>query len=142
MGPVPRSVLTKFFHVFEMLLAEVQQRKRDKRSAVNGQGHQKTPAMVYALLKQAQQVDWETDIVDGDEQDIMRVASKPEVLPQGGFTDVGLHTGGKPRNTPWMLVQAVFQVRKATIETIKMSIHHDVCRTYKLSIHTWQGSLA
>ena len=29
--------------------------------------------------------------------------------PRGGFTDVGLHTGGRPRNTSWPLVAAVLQ---------------------------------
>ena len=33
-----------------------------------------------------------------------------ELPPRGGFTDVGLHTGGIRRNTSWPLVQAVFQV--------------------------------
>jgi hypothetical protein len=30
--------------------------------------------------------------------------------PRGGFTDVGLHTGGHPRNTSWPLLRAVLQV--------------------------------
>lgn len=29
---------------------------------------------------------------------------------QGGYTDVGLHTGTQPRNTAWPLIQAVFKV--------------------------------
>jgi len=30
--------------------------------------------------------------------------------PRGGFTDVGLHTGGSPRNTTWPLLIAVLQI--------------------------------
>ncbi|CAN0384424.1 unnamed protein product, partial [Scytosiphon promiscuus] len=33
-----------------------------------------------------------------------------EHVPAGGFTDVGQHTGGDPRNTAWPLVREVFQV--------------------------------
>lgn len=38
--------------------------------------------------------------------------SKSDVLTpaRGGFTDVGLHTGGHARNTTWPLVLAVLQV--------------------------------
>lgn len=35
-----------------------------------------------------------------------------ERVPRGGFTDVGLHTGGLPRDTCWRLVWAAFKVRK------------------------------
>ena len=32
--------------------------------------------------------------------------------PRGGFTDVGLHTGGSPRDTAWPLVWQAFKVRQ------------------------------
>ena len=40
------------------------------------------------------------------------LVSKADVLTpaRGGFTDVGLHTGGHARNTTWPLVLAVLQV--------------------------------
>jgi hypothetical protein len=34
----------------------------------------------------------------------------PEELPMGGFTDVGLHTGGMPRDTAWPLVRVTIKV--------------------------------
>ena len=34
----------------------------------------------------------------------------PQQLPKGGFTDVGLHTGGQPRDTAWPLVCQTIKV--------------------------------
>lgn len=34
--------------------------------------------------------------------------------PRGGFTDVGLHTGGSPRDTAWPLVWEAFKVRQGS----------------------------
>lgn len=53
--------------------------------------------MIEALLKDAKAA------LDGG-------SSTPH-LPRGGFTDVGLHTGGQPRDTAWPLARAVFKVR-------------------------------
>ena len=53
-----------------------------------GQGHQKTPAFIHALYREA--------------------FGKPNQTPRGGFTDVGLHTGGQERDTAWPLVCAAF----------------------------------
>lgn len=72
---------------FQSLLAKVQSRTGDKRSASGGkQGHQRTPAFIHALWQQ------------------VFSASAVEVLPRGGFTDVGLHTGGESRSTAGPLV--------------------------------------
>ena len=75
------------------LLSKAQQRKGDKRSAAaNDQGNQKTPTMIQAVL---------VDALASEEDGV--------TAPRGGFTDVGLHTGGLPRNTSWPLVRAVMQ---------------------------------
>jgi hypothetical protein len=34
-----------------------------------------------------------------------------EQVPRGGYTDVGLHTGGTPRDTAWPLVREALKVR-------------------------------
>jgi hypothetical protein len=72
---------------FQSLLAKVQSRTGDNRSAKGGQqGHQRTPAFIQALYQQ------------------VFSSSSVEQLPRGGFTDVGLHTGGEPRSTAGPLV--------------------------------------
>ena len=50
-----------------------------------------------------------------DEKKLAEFLDKPPqncLLTQarGGFTDVGLHTGGHARNTAWSLVIAVLQI--------------------------------
>jgi hypothetical protein len=59
-----------------------------------GQGHQKTPSFISALVEQA------VDFVASE-------ASECGFYYQarGGITDVGKHTGGLPRETCWPLVK-------------------------------------
>ena len=74
--------LSRFREIFE----EAVSRKGFQRSAAfNEQGHQKTPAFIHATLTQAYSF------------------STVVHRPQGGFTDVGQHTGGIPCNTCWAL---------------------------------------
>ena len=90
----------KFLRLAMQLLAAAKSRKGDKRSGVsNEQGNQKTPAMIQAILR---------DAVEG-----LKAEEEPDegsTPPRGGFTDVGMHTGGSARNTTWPLVRAVLQV--------------------------------
>ena len=103
----------KFFHVFQRLLAKAQQRTGEKRSAAGGkQGHQKTPTFIEAVLMETlEQRDWmalyESEHLETAEEE---KNTEGRVAPRGAFTDVGLHTGGKARSTPWPLVQAVIEV--------------------------------
>lgn len=60
------------------------------------QGHQRTPAMIMALVEDAKAAR-ESTFTTGH-------------LPAGGFTDVGLHTSGSRRATAWSLTREVFQV--------------------------------
>lgn len=65
--------------------------KGNARSAENSkQGHQRTPSFILALL-----------------QDALAKTKKPVRQPRGGFTDVGLHTGGESRATGWPLASSV-----------------------------------
>lgn len=76
------ETLTKFYD----LLYEAQNVKGEKRNAsFNEVGHQKTPAFIEAILKIA----INSKVVN----------SKITYQARGGFTDVGLHTGGIPRDT-------------------------------------------
>lgn len=59
-------------------------------------GLQRTPAFVHGLVLAA----------------LAGAASASGAgAPRGGFTDVGLHTGGIPRDTCWPLVREVIKVR-------------------------------
>lgn len=75
-------------------LKECKKETKDKRSAGhNPRGRQLTPAFVEAVLRDV--------LADPDTE-----AGKRNVTnPRGGFTDVGLHTGGERRNTAWPLVR-------------------------------------
>ncbi|KAL1498585.1 hypothetical protein AB1Y20_013900 [Prymnesium parvum] len=84
-------------HVGEVLLSDykgflvrtielLEERRAAKRH------HQYTPPMIKAVMT-----------------DALSNALHCTNDPRGGFTDVGLHTGGQPRDTAWPLVQAVMQ---------------------------------
>ena len=73
---------------FQNIYAIASQRTGDKRSGRRGnQGHQKTPAFIHALTRQAYACKCENKCGCFEE------------APNGGFTDCGLHTGGLPRDT-------------------------------------------
>ena len=79
-------------------LVEVQMRKGKDRSAAGGEkGHQKTPACIEGIIK---------DACDGVNRG-KTAGSKSTSLPRGAFTDVGLHTGGSERETAWPLARAI-----------------------------------
>lgn len=82
-------------NAFRSLLSSVQSRTGDRRSARDGkQGHQRTAAFIHALYRQ--------------------VFTSVEELPRGGFTDVGLHTGGEPCSTSGPLV--LFALRQILLD--------------------------
>jgi hypothetical protein len=74
------------------LLRKAAARAGDKRSAHYNpqQGNQKTSAMVQAVLL-----------------DALAGRDEGQTAPSGGFTDVGMHTGGHARSTTWPFVRAV-----------------------------------
>ncbi len=84
----------------DKLLQKAQSKKKDERSAAsNHQGHQKTPSFIFALVQDAL-LKLHLRENDSEEPDGNLVNLHQ---PRGGFTDVGLHTGGKARNTAWPL---------------------------------------
>lgn len=71
--------------------------RKDDRATAYKKGFQRTPAFILAVIKDAL-------------TQIRSPGSTPQSMPQGGFTDVGQHTGGVPRPTSWALVQQTVQV--------------------------------
>jgi hypothetical protein len=95
-GSVSDEALDDFCTKFDDILKRKRSVTGEQRSAEhNEQGHQKTPAFIWALV-----------------QDAIKSVSQGELpeKPPGAFTDVGRHTGGKARATPWPLVQAVLHL--------------------------------
>eukprot|EP00899_Mesostigma_viride_P019525 jgi/Mesvir1/27574/Mv07319-RA.1 len=99
--------------VYQLLQrAEDNARRTGHRSAARGhRGHQRTPALVSALVHDAVQF-----ILTGKE-----VEGWEESQPRGGFTDVGLHTGGIRRDTCWALVKEVAQVILSQVSPLQNS---------------------
>jgi hypothetical protein len=107
-GEIDKAKYNEFCVLVQQLLAKSEQCHEDKRSAgYNEQGNQKTPALVQAILEDAMN---------------KLLQNTTLTAPPGGFTDVGLHTGGRPRNTCWPLVRAVMQVR------LEAAQHHSLFR--------------
>jgi hypothetical protein len=109
-GAVPAEHHAGFLRTLQDLLRKAEARKGDNRSAAGGkQGHQKTPAFVHALALQALEItiaEGEAGCGSNDEADEVEPRQ-----PRGGFTDVGLHTGGTPRDTAWPLVRETLKVK-------------------------------
>ncbi len=108
-GQLHAAQLDAFRAQLATVMAKVAERKGDARAQVAGrQGHQKTPAMVRAAAVQAlRQLAAEAAAeAEGREAD-----SVPDQVPQDGFTDVGMHTGGGQRDTAWPVVREVLKVR-------------------------------
>ena len=103
-GAVPAEKHGAFLENLHHLLHEAEQRKH---SAAKGQPGRcpKTPASLLALVCKALKVTMQDD-GDADSQNGGVVSTEMELVqPRGGFTDVGLHTGGAPRDTAWPLVR-------------------------------------
>jgi hypothetical protein len=97
-GQIDVTKKEDFWRTFQTLFDKASSRKGDGRSASDGkQGHQKTPAFIHALLLQA----LKCPCVD------VEMKMKTDVLPRGGFTDVGRHTGGEARDTAFALVRSL-----------------------------------
>jgi hypothetical protein len=88
------NFLTKFQKLFN---AKIQKTGNERSAAGGRQGHQRTPAFIHAVLRQTLACPCEGK------------CSCKDFLPLGGLTDVGLHTGGEKRDTPYALVRSVFQ---------------------------------
>ncbi|KAE9001048.1 hypothetical protein PR001_g7197 [Phytophthora rubi] len=102
------SLEEKFKKAFESKLLKAQQGRGSKRSAaVNDLGHQKTPQFIAAVVRRAvASVTSEVEDEDEDDDDEDEFEGDKRFAPHGGTTDVGQHTGGRPRDTCWPLVHA------------------------------------
>eukprot|EP01045_Picozoa_sp_COSAG04_P020639 COSAG04_NODE_2132_length_4728_cov_2.884424_3_plen_861_part_01 len=100
-GTIEQDSYQKFLALADKFMKAAQKRTGEKRrsAANNPQGNHKTPGLVEAVLK---------DALAGLDQPQEPKEGTSE--PRGGFTDVGLHTGGTARNTTWPLARAVFQI--------------------------------
>lgn len=103
-----------FDHLLSLLEAELEESKKetkDKRSAGhNARGRQLTPAFVEAVLR---------DVLADPEAE----AGKRNVTnPRGGFTDVGLHTGGERRNTAWPLVRLYIHMSFTDLRSVRIYV--------------------
>lgn len=88
-----------------------QKEKTEGIAATGRRSHfQRTPAFIQSAVQYAlKQVRRDEQQQLGGEHD----AEFPP--PRGGFTDVGQHTGGKPKATTWPLLQSVVKVRQHVV---------------------------
>ena len=98
-GTVPLDGLNQLDN---MVQAIVQKHKSagDSKSS-NGFSH--TPALMHAAAG---------DAIRLVQQGLGLSSLLSLTPPQGGFTDVGRHSGTEPRNTAWPLVAQVIRVRE------------------------------
>lgn len=100
-GEILEEDLDKFNERFLKFLHMVIERCGKERSAAGGcQGHQRTPAFIHAILRQVYSCCCSCE----EKCDCLEVSP---VVPVGGFTDVGVHTGGQKRDTCFALVRSL-----------------------------------
>ncbi|KAG1697926.1 hypothetical protein DVH05_015410 [Phytophthora capsici] len=91
---------TKFSTKLGTELAKALAITGDARSAARNElGHQKTPQFIAAVVRRTV-----NSLLDGDSG-----IGPVSLTAGGGTTDVGLHTGGRARDTCWAVVQAVIE---------------------------------
>jgi hypothetical protein len=98
-GSVPAGSFPALLQAIHSL---AEQRRQAKAKDHKKSGFQRTPAFILAVIKDA--------LVQVQQQQQQQACGRQKSMPRGGFTDVGLHTGGMPRPTAWPLVQQTFQV--------------------------------
>uniref|UniRef100_A0A7S1C6A7 ubiquitinyl hydrolase 1 n=2 Tax=Bicosoecida sp. CB-2014 TaxID=1486930 RepID=A0A7S1C6A7_9STRA len=94
--PLP-EVYVKVKTLLDEAAAATSGNKGARRSQPGQYGHQKTPGFLWAIA---------FDAIAHDMEWVGKTDSKTtedRTMPIGGFTDVGLHTGGVPRPTSWPL---------------------------------------
>ena len=118
-GDIKVADYQSFHDRFVLLFSKGSKRHGDDRSAANGnQGHQKTPAWIHAIALQALKCKC---------QDFQKHCGCTQELSKGGFTDVGLHTGGLLRDTIFALVRSVFHnILECNQDCSRTKINFDV----------------
>ena len=102
-------VLAAEVPILQGLIYKVMSECLDRKKRQGQKGHQYTPAFIHAVVKHALGLLGRTGREATEVEEAVKVL--PNVLAAGGFSDVGAHTGSKPRDTCWPLVQAAVQVR-------------------------------
>ena len=99
------------------LLAELSKREEERKNK-GIKGFQRTPAFVHAVVLDVLGAAEEDEEGQQQQQQQQQPAAGGSGgvrrLARGGFTDVGMHTGGQARNTAWPLVRQTIQVGGAT----------------------------
>ena len=125
-GTVDELKFEALCELMARLLADAQLRTGRKRSAAsNEQGHQKTASFIDRLFKDA------LEGLDAYFEDPSADITESCTAPPGGFTDVGLHSGGRRRCTSWPLVRAVLQV------VLEAKGHFDLYQQAMAELHLW-----
>lgn len=93
-------------------------KRQEDRTWDNKKGFQRTPAFIAAVVKDALTMLSKGVTAATAARDYGRFAA---TMPRGGFTDVGLHTGGVSRPTGWPLVQQTFLVSSGTAMAVSSS---------------------
>lgn len=103
-GVLAQRLIPTFFEKLRIAFCKTQSRTGDKRSAAGRQqGNSRTPILIEAVARDAL---YATET--GEDIEV-------ESPTRGGFTDVGLHTGGAPRDTAWPLVCALIEATAARL---------------------------
>jgi hypothetical protein len=100
-GSLPASELTGFICSVHKKVSSQQEKKK---SDPDMKGLQRTSAFIHSVI---------TSVLHARNA-AASSADAPLLLPRGGFTDVGIHTGhAAARDTCWPLVREVLKVREA-----------------------------
>lgn len=128
-----RSVFRTFYgHV----ISTAQTKHGDQRSAQNaGGGHQKTPAFIDAVAREA------VRLVNAGVRELTK-EYKPDLKPRGGTTDVGRHTGGEARDTAAPLAKCAlhFLLVNSNLRLDDASATFDLA-TARFELHRARGLL-
>eukprot|EP01080_Neovahlkampfia_damariscottae_P011886 gene11886-5213_t len=96
---VHKEQIDKFMEGFNISLQNSKKKTGNNRTAAGSKkGQQKTPAFLFSMFKNA------IDYLKMTEEE-QETFPEGVNLPQGGTTDVGLHTGGRARGTNWPLMK-------------------------------------
>lgn len=125
-GSVPAAQFPDAF--VAMMAGIISPWKAAKKKGPAVKGFQRTPAFIKAVVADALRL-LAAGASAADDLDVDALTK-----PAGGFTDVGLHTGGIARATSWELARCMLQVRtrharcNSTCMLCSRSLHCTLCR--------------
>ncbi|KAJ1474778.1 hypothetical protein T484DRAFT_1910816 [Baffinella frigidus] len=107
-GTVPIGKLKEVLRRSQELIQDVRAEcgGEDQRIGWKGKrGHQRTPAFISSIFADVLRT------LGTDDASWLTAAKQTPTMPRGGFTDVGMHSDSKHRDTTWPVVEAVVQDR-------------------------------